>query len=92
MPKMNFNQSPFMQNLCNIMNGVAAQNRKDKEDKERSCDPRLKITKKCFKMSKLFGGQPKSYQQFVTKNQDLKLDELSQVYVSMNEGVHISGE
>lgn len=45
-----------MQNLCNIMNGVAAQNRKDKEDKERSCDPRLKITKKCFKMSKLFGG------------------------------------
>lgn len=32
----------------------------------------------------MFGGSPKDYEEFVTKNIDLKIEELSQLYVTMN--------
>lgn len=32
------------------------------QEKERDCDTRLKITKKCFKMSQLFGADPPAYE------------------------------
>ena len=63
---------------------------KNVEEKEE--DPRFKITKKCFRMSEIFGGEPKAYEEFVTKNLDLKVDDLSQLYVTMNEKVSISKE
>lgn len=56
MPKFPFPCPPFMQPPSHPVAGFMIPNKKDKEDKEKSCDPRLKITKKCFKMSKLFGG------------------------------------
>ena len=43
-------------------------------------------------MSQLFGGEPLTFEQFVTKNANLKFDELSQLYITMNENVKISNE
>lgn len=43
-------------------------------------------------MMSLFGGSPKDYEQFVTKNNDLKVDDLSQLYITMNDSVKISSQ
>ena len=43
-------------------------------------------------MSQLFRDEPKAYEDFVTKNLDLKFEELSQLYVTMNDKVGISKE
>lgn len=63
-----------------------------KEKKDKSCerDPRLKVTKKCFKMTKFFGGSPQNYQEFVMKNKDLRVDELCKLYKELNVNAEMS--
>lgn len=77
------------QKMAPPMNLFGCPNQNFEEKQE---DSRFKITKKCFKMSEIFGGEPKAYEEFVTKNLDLKVDDLSQLYVTMNEKVAISKE
>lgn len=55
-------------------------------------DPRFKITKKCFKLSELFGDEPMVYEDFVSRHLDLKLEDLSQLYITENEKARVSKE
>lgn len=43
-------------------------------------------------MSQMFGEEPKVYEDFVTKNLDLKLEDLTQLYITMNEKAKLSQE
>ena len=53
-------------------------------------DSTFKLTRKCFRMSKLFGESPEFYRAFVEKNIDLRFHELSELYIAEKGDVNIS--
>lgn len=63
---------------------IPNQNAESECRKEKEEDPTLKLTRKCFRMSKFFGEKPEAYREFVQKNVDLKFHELTQLYVAEN--------
>jgi hypothetical protein len=58
-PPQRFN--PFMAPSFEGCPFVKKQDEQEKKDKSCERDPRLKVTKKCFKMTKFFGGLPQNY-------------------------------
>ena len=73
-------KNSFQRHPCRLDGGFSSPKREEpKEESDpkavvEETDSNLKLTRKCFRMAKFFGGKPENFREFVSKNVDMKFN------------------